>query len=87
MSQMGEHLGNENGGRCHETTSIGEDGERIGRYLIIRDVDGRRHAVGAGSVTAITETDAGSLLLLPGGRLVQVPWPMEQILRWLDGRS
>lgn len=64
-----------------------EDGERVGRYLIIRDVNGRRHAIGAGSVSAITEVDDGSLLLLPGGRLVEVPCPLDKILRWLDGRS
>lgn len=63
------------------------DGERVGRYLVIRDVDGRRHAIGAGSISAITEVDDGSLLLLPGGRLVEVPWPLDKVLSWLDGRS
>ena len=62
------------------------EGERVGRYLIIRDVDGRRHAIGAGTVSAVTETDDGSLLLLPGGRLIQVPWEMGWVLDWLDGR-
>lgn len=64
-----------------------EDGQRVGRYLVIRDVDGRRHAIGAGAVAAISEVEDGSMLMLPGGRLVQVPWPMETVLGWLDGRG
>jgi len=64
-----------------------EDGQRVGRYLVIRDVDGRRHAIGAGAVAAVSEVDDGSVLVLPGGRLLQVPWPMEKVLAWLDGRG
>jgi len=62
------------------------EGERIGRFLLLRDLDGHLHAIAAGSITAITETDAGSVLLLPGGRLVQVGQSLENVLGWLDGR-
>lgn len=64
-----------------------EEGDRVGRYLVIRDVDGRRHAIGAGAVAAVSEAEDGSLLVLPGGRLLQVPWAMERVLAWLDGRG
>lgn len=62
------------------------EGKRIGRFLLLRDLDGHLHAIAAGSITAITETDAGSVLLLPGGRLVQVGQSLENVLGWLDGR-
>ena len=63
-----------------------EDGERVGRYLIIRDVDGRRHAIGAGAVQAVSEVDSGAMLVMPGGKLLEVPWSLKRVLEWLDGR-
>ena len=64
-----------------------KDGQRIGRFVVIRDLGGQRHAIAAGSVGAVCETDDGSLLLLPGGRLVHVGEPMATVLAWLDGRG
>lgn len=64
-----------------------EEGERIGRFLVIRDLDGRLHAVSAGAVAAMCETDDGTVMMLPGGRLVQVARPLEVMLAWLDGQG
>lgn len=63
-----------------------EEGERVGRFLILRDWDGVMHAVAAGSVAAVCQVDDGSLVMLPGGRLIQVARPLGVVLAWLDGR-
>jgi len=68
-----------------ELTTL-EDGQRVGRYLVLRDIDGRRHAVAAGAVSALCETDDGVVLMLPGGKLVHVPVAMAEMLERLDGR-
>ena len=62
-----------------------EEGTRIGRFLVLRDMEGQRHAVAIGAVSALGETDHGTLLLLPGGRLIHVPQPMRRMLCWLAG--
>ncbi|MBE7189935.1 hypothetical protein [Jatrophihabitans endophyticus] len=59
----------------------------MGRFVVLRDLDGRTHAVSAGSVAAICETDDGTLLMLPAGRMIHVPQAMETVLAWLDGRG
>ena len=64
-----------------------QEGERVGRFVILRDVDGRVHAVAAGSVGAVCETDDGTLLMLPGARMVHVPQAMGVVLAWLDGKG
>ena len=64
-----------------------EDGQRIGRFVVLRDLGGQLHAIAAGSVGAVCETEDGSLLLLPGGRLVHVGQPLATVLAWLDGRG
>jgi hypothetical protein len=55
--------------------------------VVIRDVDGRRHAFFAGSVAAICETDDGVLILPPGGRMVQLAQSMPVMPEWMDGRG
>ena len=62
------------------------EGTRIGRFLVLRDLDGRRHAVAAGAVAAVCETDEGALVMLPGGRMVHLPNSLDSVLIWLDGR-
>lgn len=62
-------------------------GTRIGRFVILRDLEGRSVAVAVGAVSAVSETDDGALLMLPGGRMVQVPQALEKVLAWLDGRG
>ncbi len=63
------------------------EGERVGRFVVLRDIEGRVHAVAAGSVGAVCETDDGTMLMLPGARLLHVPQPMAVVLGWLDGRG
>ena len=63
------------------------EGTRIGRYVIVRDIDGRTHAVAPNAIGAACETDDGTLLMLPGAKLVHVPRKLSTVLRWLDGRS
>lgn len=64
-----------------------EDGTRIGRFVMLRDLDGKAYALATGSVAALCETEDGSLLMLPGGRMLHVAQPMEVVLGWLDGLS
>jgi hypothetical protein len=59
------------------------EGMRIGRFVVIRDIEGNRHAVAASAVAALCETDDGTLLMLPGGRLVQLQQGFEIVLNWL----
>ena len=47
-----------------------DQGERFGRYVVIRDREGRRHALSTGAVPAICEDEGVLTLLLPGGRVV-----------------
>lgn len=63
-----------------------EDGTRVGRYLLLRDVDGTMHAVSATAVPAMCEIDDGTLLMLPGGKMLRVARPLMTVLSWLDGR-
>ena len=63
------------------------EGDRVGRFVVLIDRDGRMHAVAGGAVGAICQTDDGSLLLLPGGRPIHVGYPLATVLAWLDGRS
>ena len=63
------------------------EGRRIGRFVLLRDLEGRSLAVAVGAVSAVSETDDGALLVLPGGRMIQVPQAMETVLAWLDGRG
>lgn len=60
-----------------------EEGDRVGRFVILRDVDGRLHAILATSVSLVCEADGGSMLLLPGGRAIMVDRDMGQVLAWL----
>jgi len=64
-----------------------EEGGRFGRYVLVRDVAGQLHAISPLAVAALCEDDAGTLLLLPGGRLVQVSQGMATVLSWFDVRG
>jgi hypothetical protein len=60
---------------------------RTGRYLLLRDRDGLRHAIRSGSILAISDADGSeglTVILLPGGRILVVPIPLDEILGWLD---
>lgn len=64
-----------------------DEGQRIGRFVIFRDIDGRVHALAAGSISAVCQTDESALLMLQGGKIVHVERSMDVVLGWLDGRS
>ena len=61
-----------------------EEGTRCGRFVTIRDANGVLHAVAASSIAAVCETEDGALLLLPGGRVIQVDHSLRTVLAWLE---
>ncbi|MBY0336607.1 MAG: hypothetical protein K2X11_08335 [Acetobacteraceae bacterium] len=61
-----------------------EEGGRCGRFVLLRDRDGTWHAVAAVAVAAVCDGDAGTTLLLPGGRVVVVNRPFGTVLGWLE---
>jgi len=65
-----------------------EEGDRIGGYVVLRDVDGRLHALRAPAVQAVSQLDDGGgdecMLTLPGGRLLRVPRSFGRVLDWLS---
>jgi hypothetical protein len=63
-----------------------EEGQRFGRFVLLRDLDGNLQALSATAVVAACETDDATVLLLPGGRVVQVNRPLIEVLSWLDAR-
>ena len=62
-----------------------QEGEQVGRLVVFRNIDGNTHAIAAGSMAAVCQTDDGAMLLLPGGRMVHVLQIMAVVLAWLDG--
>lgn len=76
------------GGGLHSRPEPPEDpggdaeGTRIGRYVLIRDQEGCLHALSSSAVAGLRECDDGSLLLLTGGRMLQLAHPMMRVLRW-----
>ncbi len=64
-----------------------QEGQRIGRFLLLRDQDGALNAVAAGAVSMMREVDDGTLLLMSGGRVLSVPRALRTVLGWLDGRG
>ena len=62
------------------------EGQRVGRFVLLRDVDGRLHAVAAGAVGAVCEVDDGAIVMLPAGRLLHTAKSMDTVLRWLNGQ-
>ena len=62
------------------------EGERLGRFVIVRDLEGRLHALSSTAVSAACETEEGTLLMLPGGRMVHLGQPLATTLIWLEQR-
>ncbi|MBP0447725.1 hypothetical protein J8J14_23520 [Roseomonas sp. SSH11] len=60
---------------------------RVGRYVILIDVDGRTHAIAPTSVGAICEEDGQSILLLPGGKVVIIEADVIRTARILSGEG
>ena len=59
------------------------EGSRIGRYVLLRDVNGCLYALSATAVSALCETEDGCLLMLLGGRVVPLTHSMSRVLAWL----
>lgn len=52
-----------------------------GRYVIVRDRDGVRHAIARGAISVMREDeDGGTLLLLAGGRMLVMAEGLEATL-------
>ena len=60
------------------------EGQRFGRFVVLRDVNGQSHAVAINAVSALAELDDGTLILLPGGRLIQTSSAIGDVLAWLN---
>ena len=61
--------------------SIGNTRTAYGRFVIVRDRDGVRHAVARGAISLLREAeDGGTLLLLTGGRIVAMTDSLETII-------
>lgn len=55
-----------------------------GRFVVVRDREGRRTAVVRHAVSAVGETeDGGSFLVLPGGRTIVVDEDLDLVMQWL----
>ncbi len=63
------------------------EGQRLGRYVVVRDMEGVACAVSANAVSAVRETEMGTLLMLSGGRMLEVPRAMRTVLAWLEVRG
>ena len=65
-----------------------EEGSRVGRFVLVRDIDGRLHALSATAVTAICDDgDGGAVLMLSGGRVVRVDQPVVTAAALLSGAT
>jgi len=62
--------------------------EKIGRFVLFRDIEGRMHALSPTAVSAICDTgDGSSVLLLPGGKVIVVEHEVPQVAAMLSGIS
>jgi hypothetical protein len=91
QSVPGTHLdpspSQQGGGPVTPATKF-ENGQRIGRFVFLRDVNGKPYALAVTSVTALYEEDGDSWMMMSGGRLVCVPHTLPTVLSWLEmGRS
>lgn len=64
----------------------------LGRYVLLTDADGRRHAVREAAVLALHDADDGwtsTAVTMTGGRIAIVEEPLDAVLAALqsDGRS
>ena len=63
---------------------VANEGQRVGDFVLLQDVDGQTYGVLASAVVALCDTEEGSVLVLPGGRVIQVRHSMATVLRWLQ---
>ncbi|WP_120010612.1 hypothetical protein [Teichococcus vastitatis] len=61
------------------------NGTRAGRYVMLRDASGQRHAIALSAALALCEVEeGGTVLLLPGGRLLRLEAGLDEVLAWLS---
>jgi len=63
-----------------------DEGGRKGRVIVLRDADGRRHAIRPGAIQAASEGDDGgmtTILTLPGGRMLIIDEPLDEVIDWM----
>lgn len=57
--------------------------ERHGPFVVVRDIEGRKHALRGNAIIGVTETDGDeSALVLQGGRLLLVDASLEEVIAW-----
>ena len=62
-----------------------EAGARVGRYVVLHDADGLRHAIALSAAIAVLElAEGGCVLLIPGGRMVRLESSLEEVLEWFN---
>ena len=65
--------------------SLAAIGRRVGPFVLFADDDGLRHAIRLQGVLAVSDADAvheTSTMLMPGGRVVLIREPLEEVLGW-----
>lgn len=65
--------------------SLAALGRRVGPFVLFADDEGLRHAIRLQGVLAVSDADAvqdTTTMLIPGGRVVLVREPLEEVLGW-----
>lgn len=65
--------------------SLAAIGRRVGPFVLFADDDGLRHAIRLHGVLALSDADSvhdATTMLMPGGRVVLVREPLEEVLEW-----
>ena len=60
-------------------------GERVGRFVILRDEDGLRHAVTLAAIVTVSDADdSGTVatIQLTGDRVAVIRRPLDEVLSW-----
>lgn len=64
---------------------MAEGAERLGRFLLVRDVDGKRLAIVPTAVLLAAETEDGrTVAILAGGRSLYFNEDLQTVVQWLS---
>lgn len=61
------------------------NGERVGTFIVLRDITGRRHALRSNAIVGISDSDDlqdETVLTIQGGRTLLVRASMDEVLAW-----
>lgn len=61
------------------------NGERVGIFVVLRDIEGRRHALRGNAIVGISDSDDlndETVLTIQGGRTLLVRASMDEVLAW-----